>query len=77
MAEVTPLILDGSNNLKEMTSSQITAVQDRCRYLYGSDPSVALSIVTSGGNLASLIDTRLRSGAASESAGNQDRKSVV
>ena len=66
-----PLILDGSNNLKEMTSSQITAVQDRCRYLYGSDPSVALSIVSSGGNLATLIDTRLRSGAAAESAGNQ------
>jgi len=71
MAVRTPLILDGSNNLIEMSTAQINAVKDRCRYLYGSDPSVALSIVSSGGNLASLIDTRLRSGAASESAGNQ------
>lgn len=67
----TPLILDGSNNLIEMTTAQINAVKDRCRYLYGSDPSVALSIVTSGGSLGSFADTRLRSGAASESAGNQ------
>tara|TARA_B110000858_G_scaffold197153_1_gene257876 strand:+ start:448 stop:1431 length:984 start_codon:yes stop_codon:yes gene_type:complete len=71
MAEVIPLILDGSNNLIEMTTAQINAVKDRCRYLYGSDPSVALSIVTSGGSLGSFADTRLRSGAAAESAGNQ------
>ena len=67
----TPLILDGSNNLIEMTTAQINAVKDRCRYLYGSDPSVALSIVSSGGSLGDFADTRLRSGAASESAGNQ------
>ena len=28
MAARTPLILDGSNNLIQMTSAQITAVQD-------------------------------------------------
>ena len=72
MAVRTPLILDGSNNLKEMTTSQINAVKDRCRYLYGSDPSVALSIVTSGGNISpAMIDTRLRSGASETGTGNQ------
>jgi hypothetical protein len=68
----TPLILDGSNNLKEMTTAQINAVKDRCRYLYGSDPSVALSIVSSGGNISpAMIDTRLRSGASETGVGNQ------
>jgi len=68
----TPLILDGSNNLIEMTTAQINAVKDRCRYLYGSDPSVALSIVSSGGNISpSMIDTRLRSGASATGTGNQ------
>ena len=59
-----PLILDGSNNLKEMTPAQITAVQDRCRYLYGASPSVTLSRVASGGNLGSINDTRKISGTA-------------
>jgi hypothetical protein len=72
MAVRTPLILDGSNNLIEMTTAQINAVKDRCRYLYGSDPSVALSIVSSGGNISpAMIDTRLRSGASETGVGNQ------
>jgi len=72
MAVRTPLILDGSNNLIEMSTAQINAVKDRCRYLYGSDPSVALSIVASGGNISpAMIDTRLRSGASETGTGNQ------
>ena len=67
MAVRTPLILDGSNNLIEMTSAQITAVQNRCRYLYGADPSVILSRVSSGGNLGNLSDTRKQAGAVSTS----------
>ncbi len=72
MAEVIPLILDGSYNLKEMTSSQITAVQNRCRYLYGASPSVTLSRVSSSGNLGTITDTRKKSGTAHVSTGNQD-----
>lgn len=72
MAVRTPLILDGSNNLIEMTTAQINAVKDRCRYLYGASPSVTLSRVASGGTLGNIADTRKRSGAASVSTGNQN-----
>ena len=72
MAVRTPLILDGSNNLKEMTTAQINAVKDRVRYLYGANPSVTLSRVASGGALGTITDTRKTSGAASVTTGNQD-----
>lgn len=64
MAVRRPLILDSNNNLKEMTDAQITAVKNRVRYLYGSDPSVTLSRVASGGNLGTINDTRKKSGTA-------------
>ncbi len=67
MAVRTPLILDGSNNLIEMTTAQINAVKDRCRYLYGADPSVTLSRVASNGGLGNLSDTRKQAGAMSTS----------
>lgn len=64
MAARTPLILDGSNNLIQMTSAQITAVQDRARYVYGTNPSVTLAYIASGGSLGSISDTRKTAGAA-------------
>ena len=64
MATVRPLILTGSNDLIEMTDAQIEDVQDRCRYLYGANPSVTLSRVSSGGNLGTITDTRKQAGAA-------------
>jgi len=72
MGAQIPLILDGSNNLIEMSTAQINAVKDRCRYLYGADPSVTLSRVSSGGNLGTITDTRKKSGTAHVSTGNQD-----
>ena len=63
----TPLILDGSNNLIEMTTAQINAVKNRCRYLYGASPSVTLSRVASSGGLGNLSDTRKQAGAMSTS----------
>ena len=63
----TPLILDGSNNLIEMSTAQINAVKDRCRYLYGASPSVTLSRVASDGGLGNLSDTRKQAGAMSTS----------
>jgi hypothetical protein len=68
MAVRRPLILDGDDNLIEMTDAQIEDVQDRCRYTYGANPSVTLSVVNSGGNLGALTETRLQAGAYSESA---------
>jgi len=68
----TPLILDGSNNLKEMTTAQINAVKDRVRYLYGENPSVILSRQNSGGNLGSISDTRKQAGASTTDVTNFD-----
>jgi len=64
MAVVRPLILTGSNDLIEMTDAQRDAVKDRCRYLYGANPSVTLSRVGSGGNLGTITDTRKQAGAS-------------
>jgi len=50
-----------------MTTAQINAVKDRCRYLYGTSPSVTLSRVASGGNRGSISDTRKQAGAMSTS----------
>lgn len=63
MAVRTPLKLDGSNNLIEMSSSDITAIKNQVRYLYGTDPSVDLSQVSSGGSLGTITDTRKTAGA--------------
>ena len=55
MAVRRPLILDGNYDLIEMTDAQIEDVQDRCRYRYGANPSVTLSVVSSGGSLGAAI----------------------
>lgn len=73
----TPLILDGSNNLIEMTTAQIDAVKNRARYLYGADPSVIITrIETNGGgglgNLGTINDTRLQAGASTTDVTNFD-----
>jgi len=72
MAVVRPLILTGSNDLIEMTDAQRNAVKDRCRYLYGANPSVTLSRVGSGGNLGTLSDSRLQAGASTTDVTNFD-----
>ena len=73
----TPLILDGSNNLIEMSTAQIDAVKDRCRYLYGADPSVTLSRVASDGGLGNLSDTRKQAGAMSTSISSFPTEAVT
>jgi len=63
MAVRRPLILTGSNDLIEMTDAQRDAVKDRCRYLYGANPSVTLSRVNSGGNVSpTMRDNRKTAG---------------
>ena len=69
MAVRQPLILTGSNDLIEMTNSQIDAVVNRARYLYAANPSVTLSKVNSGGNISpNMRDNRKTAGAHSVSA---------
>lgn len=67
----TPLKLDGSN-LREMTSAEIQAIQTEAIRQYGSNPYVYLSVVSSGGNLGTINDTRLIAGAGTTDVTNYD-----
>lgn len=71
MAVRTPLKLDGSN-LREMTTAEIEAIQTEAVRLYGNNPSVTLGVVTSGGDLGNLSDTRLIAGAGTTDVTNFD-----
>jgi hypothetical protein len=63
MAVRSPLYWDGSD-LKEMSSAMITEIVDRTVYLYGSNPSANVTVVSSGGNISpNMTDTRMTAGA--------------
>ena len=64
MAVRTPLKND-SGNLKEMSSAEVDGVVDQIVYQYSLNPSVALTVVSSGGNIGSITDTRKKAGAYS------------
>ena len=67
MAVRQPLYYN-SGNLQEMTTTQVSEIVDQIVYQYSLNPSVALSVVSSGGSLDSITDTRLQAGAQSTSA---------
>ena len=67
MAVVKPLFVD-SGNLKEMDSTKVAEIVDQCVYQYSLSPSVVLSVVSSGGTLDAINDTRKSAGAQSTSA---------
>ena len=50
----------------------ITAIQNRCVYLYGGNPSVTLSVVGSSGTLDAITDTRLQAGSGTTDVTNFD-----
>lgn len=50
------------SNLKEMTDSEITDIQNRMIHLYGQNPTVTLSVVSNGGNLGTITEERLLAG---------------
>lgn len=64
----TPLYWNG-DQMQEMKSSQLTEIYNLGIYHYSLQPSVALSVSGSGGNLTSIDDTRLQAGAVSTSSG--------
>jgi len=66
MTARTPLKLDGSN-LREMTGTEIAAIKNEAARLYALNPSVTLTVVSSGGSLGTISDTRLIAGAMSSS----------
>jgi hypothetical protein len=67
----TPLKLTGSN-FREMSATEITAIKTEAIRLYGASPSVTLAVVTSGGSLGTMNDTRLKAGAGQTDITNYD-----
>ncbi len=65
MAVRSPIKND-SGNLKEMTSAEVNQIVDQIIYQYSLNPSVSLSVVSSGGSLGTITDTRLQAGAMSQ-----------
>ena len=65
----TPLKLDGSNDLQEMTAGEILLVQQKMIYTYAGNPTAQLTYVSASGALiAAISDTRLQAGARSQSS---------
>ena len=54
-----------AGNLKEMTSTEVDEIISQTIYQYSLAPSVALSVISSGGNVGSITDTRQQAGAMS------------
>ena len=65
MAIRSPLKND-SGNVKEMSSAEVTQIVNQIVYQYSLNPSVSLSVVSSGGSLGTITDTRLQAGAMSQ-----------
>ena len=66
MAVVKPLYVDGGN-LREMDTTKVDELVARAVYQYSLSPSVVLSVVSSGGSLGTISDTRKQAGAVSTS----------
>ena len=66
-----------SGNLKEMTSAEVNQIIDQIVYQYSLNPSVALSVVSSGGSLSTISDTRLQAGAMSTDASSFPNESTT
>jgi len=71
MAVRQPLYYN-SGNLQEMSTSMVAEIVDQIVYQYSLNPSVSLSVVSSGGSLGTISDTRLQAGAATTDATNFD-----
>ena len=66
-------------NIQEVSSSELTAVINQIAYLYGTNPSVNLSVSSTndGSALATLSDTRTTAGAASSNASSFPSESTT
>ena len=64
MAIRAPLYYSGGN-LKEMSSAEVDQIIAQAIYQYSQTPSVVLSVVSSGGTVGSITDTRQQAGAMS------------
>ena len=76
MAVRTPLKND-SGNLKQMTSTEVNEIVDQVIYQYSTNPGVVLEVISSGGSLGTVSDTRLQAGAQSTSATSAPSESTT
>jgi hypothetical protein len=67
-----PLKVNASGGLQEMSTAEMNAIKNQVRYLYGTNPSVDLAVVSSGGNLGGITDTRKKAGASTTDVTNYD-----
>ena len=65
MAVRRPLKLDGSNNLVEMSDTDIANIKAEMVRQYSLSPSVTLAYSAGSGNLGTIADTRYQAGAVS------------
>ena len=65
MAVRRPLKLDGSNNLVEMSDTDIANIKAEMVRQYSLNPSVTLAYSAGSGNLGAIADTRYLAGTAS------------
>jgi hypothetical protein len=69
MAVRKPVYITGDNNIQEMTTAEVLEWTNQVCYLYGTSPSVTLTVSTSvAGDLTAMSDTRMKAGATSQSA---------
>ena len=63
-----PLFVNGSNELQEMTTTQVNEIINHITYQYGLNPSVTITVGTTNVNVTShfgnLTDNRYRSGSS-------------
>ena len=66
-----PLFVNGSNQLQEMTTTQVTEIVNHITYQYGLNPSVTITVsssnVSATTHFPNLTDNRYRSGFAKTS----------
>ena len=63
MAVRRPLYVTAGGHLQEMTSAQVSEIIAQTCYQYSQNPSVTLSVVSSGGSVGTISDTRTQAGA--------------
>lgn len=76
MAVRRPVKWNG-DGIIDLTSGEMTAIQNEVIRLYGVNPSVALSVVSSGGSLGSISDTRLQAGTGTSDATDFDTEAEL
>ena len=69
MAVRKPVYITSDNNIQEMTTAEVLEWTNQVCYLYGTSPSVTLTVSTSSaGDLTAMSATRLKAGATSQSS---------